>query len=110
MWLSGILYFQDNWQNNKSLIDANLHMLKNEVACDVTFIVGDNNEEIRAHKYMMMSRSPVMMKLLSKHFADTDVVVDIPDVKPSTFRDMLTYVYSIIFVLGIFFFQFLTLD
>ena len=86
-----ILYYsQDNWQNGKSLVDANLHMLRNEVACDVTFIVGDHNEEIRSHKYMMMSRSPVMMKLLAKHLADTDVAVDVPDVKPSTFRDMLT--------------------
>ena len=65
-------------------------MLRNEVACDVTFIVGGQKDEIRAHKYMMMSRSPVLMKSLFKHLGDPDVAVEIPDVKPSTFRDMLT--------------------
>ena len=67
-------------------------MLRNEVSCDVTFIVGDIREEIRAHKYVMMSRSPVLMKALINHMSDTNVAVDVPDVKPSTFRDMLTYV------------------
>ena len=65
-------------------------MLRNEVSCDVTFIVGDLKEEIRAHKYMMMSRSPVLMRSLANHLSDIDVAVDVPDVKPSTFRDMLT--------------------
>ncbi|KAL4233093.1 BTB/POZ domain-containing protein 3 [Mactra antiquata] len=84
----------DEWQTNKSVPEANSYMLKYEVACDITFIVGDAKEEIRAHKYMMMSRSPILFKSLVKHLGNTDVRISVPDMKPHIFRDMLQYVYT----------------
>lgn len=84
----------DEWQANKTVPQANSYMLKYEVASDVTFAVGDAKEEIRAHKYMLMARSPVLFKSLIKHLGNTDVKIAVPDIKPDCFRDMLQYMYT----------------
>ena len=34
--------FEDDWQANKSVIERNWHMLKNSIATDVTFSVGND--------------------------------------------------------------------
>jgi hypothetical protein len=82
-------HLQEDWQANKSVPQANNYMLKYEVACDVTFTVGDSKEEIRAHKYMLMARSPVLFKSLIKHLGNMDIKIGVPDMKPDCFRDML---------------------
>ncbi|XP_045199005.1 BTB/POZ domain-containing protein 6-like [Mercenaria mercenaria] len=84
----------DEWQTGKSLIEANIYMLHNEIATDVIFLVGDAREEVCAHKYVMMSRSPVLLRALKDHMENTDIAVNVPDVTMETFRDVLTYLYT----------------
>lgn len=81
---------QDEWQTGKSLIEANIYMLRNEIATDVVFLVGDAGEEIPAHKFVMMSRSPVMLRALKDHAENNNLGVNVPDVKVETFREVLT--------------------
>ena len=64
-------------------------MLRYEVACDVTFVVGESKEEIRAHKYVLMARSAQLFKLLVKHLGNLDVKMKVPDIKPAIFRELL---------------------
>lgn len=85
---------QDDWQTGKSLIEANSHMLRNEVACDVIFLVGDSKDEVPAHKFVVMSRSPVLLRALIEHTDNPEVSVNVPEVGVDTFRDVLTWVLS----------------
>ncbi|KAH3726161.1 BTB/POZ domain-containing protein 6-B-like [Dreissena polymorpha] len=87
----------DAWQSGKTVVESNSYMLKYEVACDVTFTVGESREEIRAHKYMLLARSPVLFKSLIKHMEKPDVRIDVPDIKPHNFRELLQYVYTDVF-------------
>ena len=64
-------------------------MLRYEIACDATFIVGESKEEIRAHKYVLMARSAVLFKSLTKHLGNLNVKINVPDVKPAIFRELL---------------------
>ncbi|XP_060588383.1 BTB/POZ domain-containing protein 6-like [Ruditapes philippinarum] len=84
----------DDWQTGKSLIEANVHMLHNEIATDVIFLVGDDSQEVRAHKYVTMSRSPVLLRALKDHMDNTDIAVSVPDVAFETFKYVLTYLYT----------------
>ena len=65
-------------------------MLRYEVAADVTFVVGERKEEMRAHKYIMLSRSSVFFKSMMKHLGNVDLKINVPDVKPAIFKDFLT--------------------
>lgn len=38
-------------------------MLQNQIGCDVEFIVGEQNEAIKAHKVVLASRSPVFFAM-----------------------------------------------
>ena len=83
---------QQDWQRNKTLPETNGYMLDNQVACDVQFKVGAEHgatEEIGAHKYMLMSRSPVFFSMFCGDLKETSDTVRVPDVDPDTFRDML---------------------
>ena len=48
-----------DWQDDKDLEECMMHMLTEEVMCDVTFRVGSDKTPIKAHTYMLASRSPV---------------------------------------------------
>lgn len=65
-------------------------MLDNELACDVTFAVGEGREEVRAHKYMLISRSPLLQQALADHLDRENVLVNVPDVDVVTFKEVLT--------------------
>ena len=41
-------------------------MLLNHIGCDVTFVVGDQQETIHAHKVVLASRSPVFFSFFEK--------------------------------------------
>jgi len=68
-------------------------MLSNELACDAEFAVGDDGDIIRAHKYMLVSRSPVFFAMfnggLAVHHNEPQII---PDVTPEAFRAMLQLV------------------
>lgn len=82
-----------HWQVGKSVLDCNLYMLENKLFTDVTFEVGPeagHTEQIAAHKYVLVSRSPVFEAMFCGLMReDTRNMVRITDVDPSAFQDTL---------------------
>jgi hypothetical protein len=77
------------WQIEKTGSVCNIYMLENEIACDVTFLCGDRKTEIRAHKYILISRSPVFQAMFCGPLAESRETIEIPDVDADIFRQML---------------------
>ncbi|CAB4055611.1 BTBD3_6 [Lepeophtheirus salmonis] len=67
---------------------------------DVTFLVGDeeildSQEIFPAHKLMLCSASPVFCSMLTGDYCESrKSFIEIPDISPSAFRVMLTYIYT----------------
>ncbi|CAC5375785.1 SPOP [Mytilus coruscus] len=71
-----------------NLPDCMMHMLKNEIMCDVTLRVGEGRSPIKAHKYMLASRSPVFHTMFDGSMPETGEIA-IPDIEENTFNDIL---------------------
>jgi len=68
-------------------------MLNHELACDVEFAVGLNGDIVRAHKYMLVSRSPVFFAMFYGSLAvHQNAPHVIPDLTAEAFRSMLQLV------------------
>ncbi|XP_067655204.1 BTB/POZ domain-containing protein 6-like [Haliotis asinina] len=85
--------FVDNWQGGKTLAECNLHMLEAEDSCDVTFRVGSSGHEIKAHRYVLISRSCVFHAMFSGPLAEKSDV-SVPDIEPCDFKTFLLYIYT----------------
>jgi hypothetical protein len=67
-------------------------MLENEIESDVTFILIEENGEqqrMRAHKFVLISRSPVFFAMLSGPLAEKGQDIRIPDISPDVFKQLL---------------------
>ncbi|XP_052226322.1 BTB/POZ domain-containing protein 6-like isoform X3 [Dreissena polymorpha] len=80
--------------SSKSLAEANLKMLDNEALCDVTLTAGKEKHEIRCHKVILASRSPVFYAMFCGPLAETGDVIPIPDIEPSTLAMFVRYIYG----------------
>ncbi|KAL5018173.1 hypothetical protein ScPMuIL_003895 [Solemya velum] len=85
---------ESDWQTGKTLPECNQYMLEHEVACDVTFLLGETKEKVRAHKVFMISRSPVFSAMFCGSLAETQDPIPIPDIEPEVFRILLRYMYT----------------
>ena len=82
-------------------------MYKSKMAADICFIVGQPGgqvEEILAHKYVLISRSPVFEAMLSPTWTvqapGQDITkVEVPDILPKVFHEMLRYFDTLIILL-----------
>ncbi|XP_048245042.1 BTB/POZ domain-containing protein 6-like isoform X1 [Haliotis rufescens] len=83
----------DNWQGGKTVTECNLHMLNTEDFCDVTFRVGSEKQVVRAHRYVLVSRSCVFHAMFCGPLAETGEVT-IPDIEADIFKEFLRYVYT----------------
>lgn len=77
-----------DWQDGKTLSECMIYMLEKEIMCDVTLRVGDEERPIKAHKYMMSSRSPVFYTMFEGSMPETGDIL-IPDIDLKTFREIL---------------------
>ncbi|XP_067655561.1 BTB/POZ domain-containing protein 6-B-like [Haliotis asinina] len=82
-----------NWQAGMSLSQCNMHMLNTEDGCDVTFLVGSEHHVIKAHRYVLISRSCVFDAMLSDDWAKSSDV-RVPDMTPDHFKQFLIYIYT----------------
>ncbi|XP_063438764.1 BTB/POZ domain-containing protein 2-like [Mytilus trossulus] len=82
-----------DWRDNKGLPECMMYMLQKEIMCDVTFRVGDDRTPIKAHKYMLSSRSDVFHTMFEGSLPEKGDIT-LPDVDEDTFRDILKYFYS----------------
>ena len=80
----------DHWQCDKTLPQCMEYMLDNQVACDVTFIVGAERETVHAHRFMLISRSPLFHAMLEGPLAEKGMI-ELPDVEKETFEEFLRY-------------------
>ncbi|KAK3103483.1 hypothetical protein FSP39_019570 [Pinctada imbricata] len=84
------------WQCNKTLTECLLYMLEKEVACDVRFLFEKGTQEVRAHKVILLSRSPVFYSMLEGPLAEKGDIT-ITDVTKESFVEFLRYLYSDVF-------------
>ncbi|XP_021340960.1 uncharacterized protein LOC110441961 [Mizuhopecten yessoensis] len=54
-----------DWQCNKTLVQCLDHLFTHSLDTDVTFLLGRNGENVKAHSFILKARSPVLCKLLS---------------------------------------------
>lgn len=80
---------REDWQAEKSVIECNKYMFLNQLHCDVTFKVGMAGKEIKAHKYILASRSNVFEAMLFGGLSETSDVIDVPDIEAEIFDAML---------------------
>ena len=71
-------------------------MLDSELACDVEFSVGVDGSLVKAHRYVLASRSPVFFAML---FGDLSLKaaspIVVPDMTVEAFRSMMQSVRCI---------------
>ena len=84
---------RSDWQSANAFGSTNLVMLENEIATDVQFSFPSSLviEKIKAHKFILMSRSSVFFTMFSSGMQDANRDVIIMDVMPSMFRTFLRY-------------------
>ncbi|XP_076085638.1 BTB/POZ domain-containing protein 2-like [Mytilus galloprovincialis] len=70
-----------------------LYMLNKEIMCDVTFLVGTDQSIIKAHKYMLASRSPVFYTMFKGSCPEKGEII-VPDINPEIFKSLLKCIYS----------------
>lgn len=86
---SNIPQIIDKWQEWTKVLEYNIYMLTNQIQCDVTFKVGPEEKEIRAHRYVLTSRSPVFFTMLYGSLSKYSGVTVVPDIKDDIFDILL---------------------
>ena len=80
------LLMTDDWKTRGTIVECNRYMLQSKVASDVQFCLGSSGQEVVAHKYMLISRSPVFYAMFCGSMADTSGVITVPDIEPGIFE------------------------
>lgn len=81
-----------NWYETDDIIECNRQMLEQQFACDVHFVVGEERERQGAHRYMLVSRSPVFAAMFHGSWHEpSDKDIEVPDVEPAAFRQLLRF-------------------
>ncbi|XP_063396004.1 BTB/POZ domain-containing protein 6-like [Mytilus trossulus] len=81
------------WRTRSTVTSCNSFMLQNKVACDITFTLGSESQEVVAHKYVLISRSPVFYAMFCGPVAESSDVISVPDIEPDIFQSLLSYLY-----------------
>lgn len=82
-----------DWQTGKSLPERLVYMLTNEMLADVNFIVGSDNIEVKAHKNIVASASPVFFAMFAGPLVEQSEV-PVPDIEVDIFKQMLRLIYA----------------
>ncbi|XP_046566625.1 BTB/POZ domain-containing protein 6-like [Haliotis rubra] len=83
----------DDWQARKTVTECNLRMLETEDCSDATFRLGPQKQVVRAHSYVLVSRSCVFKAMLCGPLAEKGEIT-IPDIELDIFKEFLRYVYT----------------
>ena len=85
------------WQSEKTLSECMRYMLDNEIATDVCFEVGPpggTTVNLRAHEYMLISRSPVFEAMFNSGMSECKMTAEkrirINDIDADIFKLLLT--------------------
>jgi BTB/POZ domain-containing protein 3/6 len=83
-----------NWQGNMTSVrEKNSVMYNNPLMADVYFTVGsgNNKQRIAAHKYVLATGSSVFYAMFYGGLADQKDDIELPDVEPVAFQNLLRY-------------------
>nr|XP_018896904.1 PREDICTED: BTB/POZ domain-containing protein 2-like isoform X2 [Bemisia tabaci] len=86
-----------DWQGTKSYLNESCHHLfENKLLCDVEFVVGSgaDTEKIPAHKLILAARSAVFFAMFSEKWSAESSEINVEDVEPAAFKQMLKFLYS----------------
>ena len=64
------------------------HFLNPELS-DVCFLVGEEREKIHAHKFFLAAESAVFKSMFYGRLKETQYEIEIPDLSPVGFRNMI---------------------
>ena len=78
-----------DWQSGKTVAQCNSEMLNHEILCDVTFLVGTGHPftVVKAHKYMLVSRSATFYEYFCGKVPDPMIIVR--NIEPKVFKYLL---------------------
>lgn len=85
----------EDWQAGRRLVECNRFMLQHEINCDVTFQLGQKKVPVKAHKYVLISRSSVFQSIFcgSISGANGSDILPVSDIEVDTFKALLLYMY-----------------
>ncbi|XP_053373103.1 BTB/POZ domain-containing protein 3-like isoform X2 [Mercenaria mercenaria] len=82
-----------DWQDTSPFEETNLQMLENEILCDVTFLTGSSKQEVKGHKYVLASRSPVFYAMFNGSMPEKGDV-EVPDIEANVLKELFRFLYS----------------
>lgn len=83
----------ENWQTGKNVLGCNEYMFVNQLYCDVNFKVGTAGVNVKAHKYVLASRSSVFAAMLYGSLLEVSDAIAVPDIEPEVFGVLLKFMY-----------------
>ena len=92
-----------NWQANQPTIrERNAVMFNNPLMADAFFKVGTapNVQRIPAHKYILATGSSVFFAMFYGGLANHEGDIEIPDVEPGAFLNLLRYMYNVLLLIN----------
>ncbi len=78
-----------DWQCNKTVLECNQYMLEKQLDCDIKFTFPAEDKSISAHKFVLISRSPVFYAMLAGPAKDESGEVSIKEISYDCFWQML---------------------
>ena len=86
-----------DWQIGKNVLECNKYMFENSIQCDVTFTFQPSDKIkksmgghlLSAHKYVLISRSPVFYAMFCGPAKDESGLVTIEDIDIASFTEIL---------------------
>ena len=88
-----------DWQNVDDISKTNMMMLDKQLACDVYFLIGEEPRKQGAHKFILISRSPVFEAMICRPLTcsnnsdqnecTSSDQIKIEDIEPEIFQDLL---------------------
>ena len=82
-----------SWQYGKSVLDCNKHLLEQQVECDVTFSLLDEDgseKSIGAHRIILLSRSPVLEVMVLGRWKEGQTKrIEVDDIEYNVFWQLL---------------------
>lgn len=85
---------------NKSNREADSFLLNNQILSDVKFIFPNSQSQvIYGHTFLLSKKSPVFYRLFHGNVTNEGITIEIKDVSPYSFLELLKYIYTEIVVL-----------
>ena len=81
----------EDWQSSASLADGLRRLWHDDVATDVVFTFPQSGETVKAHRVVLMARSPVFFTMLSTPFYQAGEDIWIEDISSEVFRDLVRF-------------------